>query len=569
MSSIPIPGNPFEIYTYTIGTAPDNIVQRKALRYNSADVYLGGVYAPTAQLDGDFDLMMKFLSENENNFFRHWMVNYFLLDPNQSRPGTPPEPFRKRYCPYAYDIGARKWNLLAYNDAEGDPQSYFARLRRMIEAARKYNIIVQLTIFDACGMRPGDPNDPEDNKKRWPWSPWNDANNKQTFITHDSTAFPTFYKTETIADIRQAQHNYVRRVVERTVEYWNVVYEIMNEPGGLEDNNNLTLRAKWADQMVEVINNITKGRRLIFFNDFHNGKDVNHWKALNLPNYEALDGVIFHGNPNLVDPDTNAGWHFRGDKVIQASSDGYGAPRNDPDRDKRLWNRTTTDYLFNKKIIFQAETGGSEPAIGIQRAVKGPTVIKRPPFIGDWDKIPGAWGPDFFLQFNANGKYCTVDTPNDVVTSRGRLIGFTDDRFVVKPDGKPQVEYAYTLSGDTLSYHPVTDATRLQTFKRFSGPVEPFIYWWEKVSHTPGSTRPLFNLFFRPDGTFAARALGTMNLMGLGSVKSVLDDLGKVVFHNNNTGLDETWSYRFYNTGQSLRLTNASGDYYAIYERRA
>src|ERR1041384_1861271 len=74
MTLAPIPGNPFEIYTYS---AP-NGVKRKALRYNGADVYLGGIYAPTPKLDGGFDSMMQFLATNENNFFRHWLVQYGL-----------------------------------------------------------------------------------------------------------------------------------------------------------------------------------------------------------------------------------------------------------------------------------------------------------------------------------------------------------------------------------------------------------------------------------------------------------------------------------------------------------
>ncbi len=558
MSTVSIPGNPFEIYSYT---STDN-VQRKALHYNGADVYLGGIYAPTAKLDGGFDAMMQYLSQVENNFFRHWVVNYYLLDPNQSKPGTPPEPFRKRYCPFLYNATTKQWDLLSYNDA--DENSYFTRLRNMIASARKYNIIVQLTIFDAAGMREN-PNNPEDNKMRWPWNPWNDKNNQQPFIVGATSAFPTFYDIDTHTDMRDAQINYVRKVVESTVEYWNVVYELMNEPSGQETAEQLTLRANWADRMVGVINNITKGRRLIFFNDFHDGKDVNKWKALNLPNYEALDGVIFHGDPNNVNPDAREAWHFRGDKVIQASSDAF----KDEFRDDRSWSRTTANNLFDRKIIFQNETLSTEAAYGIKLATKGPSVIKRAPFLGNWDKTSGP-GPDFFLQFNASGRYLAMDTANDVaLAARGRLVSFTNNGFVLQPDGQAQIEYAYTLSGDTLKFNPVSDATRVQTFKRFYGPIEPFIYWWEKTGQEPGGTRPFFNLYFRPDGTFAARALDTGNILNQGTVTAINDTLGQIVFHSSISNQDETWSYRFYNGGKSMRLTNAAGDHYAIYERRS
>ncbi len=567
-AAAPIPGNPFEIYTYTVPPPANNPqappVQRKALRYNGADVYLGGIYPPAATLEGPFDPMMQFLVQNENNFFRHWMVSYYLLDPNKSKPGNPAQPFRKRYSPFVYDSAARQWDLLSYNDAANDAQSYFARLRSMIASARKHNIIVQVQIFDACGMRTN-PGNPEDSSHRWPWSPWNNINNKQPFINTSSngTAFPTFYETATREAMREAQHNYVRQVVERTVEYWNVVYEIMNEPSGQEDDANLTLRATWADETVGIINNITKGRRLIFFNDFHGGKDVNKWKALNLPNYEALDGVIFHGDPNLVSPDTNASWKFRGDKVIQASSDGF----NETTREGRPWNRTTADHLFNQKVVFQAEAVSGEAATGIKNAAKGPTIIKRAPFMGNWDKTP-SWGPDFFLQFNANGRYVAVDTPNDKVMTSGRLVSFTDDTFTVEPDGQAQLTYKYTLSGDTLSYHLVTDATRLQIFKRFSDPIEPFIYWWEKVGQDPQSTRPLFNLYFRPDKTYTGRRLDTGEILARGTVLSINDTLGEIVLKPD--GQDpQTWGYRFSNAGQSMRLTNAAVNHYAIYERRA
>jgi hypothetical protein len=561
MATVSIPGNPFEIYTYTVPPPPSNPqappVQRKALRYNGADIYLGGIYPPTSKLEGPFDPMMQFLAENENNFFRHWMVSYFLLDPNQPN-------FRKRYCPFVYDSGAKKWDLLVYNDAANDAQSYFARLRSMIASARKYNIIVQVQIFDACGMRTN-PGNAADSNKRWPWSPWNNANNKQPFINTSSTgtAFPTFYETATRDDMRQAQHNYVRQVVERTVEYWNVVYEIMNEPSGQEDDANLTLRATWADETVGIINNITKGRRLIFFNDFHGGKDVNKWKALNLPNYEALDGVTFHGDPNAVNPDTNAGWKFRGDKVIQASSDGF----DETTREGKPWNTNAANHLFDQKVIFQAEAVSVGAAQGVKLAAKGPTVINRAPFLGNWDKSP-SWGPDYFLQFNANGRFVAVDTPNDAVTNRGRLVSYTDNTFVAQADGKDPVTYTYTLSGDTLTYYPGTDQTRTQIFKRFSDPIEPFIYLWEKVGQNPESTRPLFNLYFRPDYKYSARTLDTAAIMVQGTVMSIDDELGEIVLKPD--GQDpQTWSYRFSNAGQGLRLTNAAAAHYAIYERRA
>jgi predicted dehydrogenase len=121
MSQTVIPDNPFELRT---------VAGRKLLFYQGQEAFLAGIYAPTDKLDGNFDAMMRVLSERRNNFFRHWTTNYYLFNPAVT-PSTPTgEPPRKRYSPFKW-AALSKWELSDYN------LDYFTRLRSMIAAAAR------------------------------------------------------------------------------------------------------------------------------------------------------------------------------------------------------------------------------------------------------------------------------------------------------------------------------------------------------------------------------------------------------------------------------------------------
>lgn len=384
MSQTVIPDNPFEIRT---------IPGRKVLYYQGQEAFLAGIYAPTDRLDGNFDAMMRVLSDRRNNFFRHWTTNYYLFDPNKTKTTPTGEPPRKRYSPFKW-TALSKWEMSDYN------ADYFTRLRSMIAAAARAGIVVQITIFDRTGMGSGE--------ERWLVNPWYSENNGNGLISEPEVArlqrkgVPKFYDRNIQGHVRtrepldpqggtggftlepislgELQDNFVSHVVINTREFKNVVYEIMNEP--MEGTP--ATRAEWANTMVGLIHSLTQGKRLIFYNDHSGsllnpttrGQDVNYWKTIPAArsHYTRFHGVIFHGDPNSINPAhaNTGGWTFEADKVIQVSSDAF----DDATRNNYNWTRNTTIKAFERHLMYQAESLATTAADGIRDATPKPTLLR-------------------------------------------------------------------------------------------------------------------------------------------------------------------------------------------------
>lgn len=565
----PIPGNPIEVRQ--VQTAPRK--NRKVVYFDNEELYLAGIFPGTERLDGNFDQILSKLSTRRNNFFRQYITAYYLYDTTRPIKTPTGEDHRQRYSPFLWLSGddpavppanRNKWDLTRFNE------NYFARLRRMLAAARAKNIVVQLTLFDGAGMRFLD---------RWPYHPWNARNNINGVVVGERSAMPAFYTGRDLpakdsagnvtTTLGKIQDEFLRQVVTRTLDFWNVVFEIMNEPTGGTPAG----RAAWADTVTGVINRVTKGRRLIFYNDHSKspqhpkgGLDVNAWRAL--PNYRALDGVIFHGDPNLFAPEQTTEWQFAAEKIIQASSDTYTEvdPRTGlPYRETAEWNRTTTNYLFGRHIVYQAEAGEggrTTAADGIQSARPQPTEIKHAPFLGNWDKLSPTPPQHFYLRFDANGRYFAIKPTTDAVIDQGRIVRFTDTQFVTLRDGQTaEATWNYSVSpdGQQLSYHSVSgDPNRPFIYRRFTGDIEPFLYGWRRVGADADEERTPLRLYFRQDNTFATRDVqDPARVINYGRVITLTSDPPRMVIESTPiNNLQTPFLYSFFDHGRGLRLFN-------------
>lgn len=344
--------------------------------YNNGTAKLAGILAgvggstTTDSLDPPFDDDFKRLTSVENNFHRHWLVPYWNYSPLAKGETllTRNALFRRSYVP---SEGQILWNLLGYN------ADYFLRLNQMLSKAAQLGVVVQLVLFDRSGLdvtgsggpepwinpSTGQPYiDPSTGKpymiRRWDDNPWNAVNNSQTYLAANTDGLPEFFTSD--AGLRSAQQSYINQVVSQTKNYWNVFYEIMNEPNGGSSDD----RVRWADWVVGVINAQTGGASMIFYNDFHAGADVNRWKDLALPNYNNFHGVIFHSPPTDIDPeapDAATKYKFLQEKIFQVSTDGNSGGT----RDTKDANYTWCLYSFRKKMIFQAHSTSSDAALGI------------------------------------------------------------------------------------------------------------------------------------------------------------------------------------------------------------
>jgi hypothetical protein len=329
----------------------------RELRYNGTRANLAGVYAGVGgmstsdSLNPPFDDDMQRLAQYRNNFFRHWLIAYWKYSPRDK--------VVQRDC--VFNLVNNKWDLTSYN------VDYVRRLLQMIDTAARKGIAVQLTLFDRSGLDhtlAGNEEFTVHRIRRWEDSPWNAANNLNGVIaTSNPPGLPEFFQYQ--RRLREIQQAWLELIVDQTRGYWNVFYEIMNEPlGGTTDE-----RVRWADWVVGIIHNRTKGSRLIFYNDMHGGADVNTWKQLNLPYYSSFHGVIFHGNPLLINPDT-ASYAFRHEKIFQVSSDTFR-----DGRDAYAPNLEWTQHAFKHGMMFQAHTNSSEAARGIGDATPAPTPL--------------------------------------------------------------------------------------------------------------------------------------------------------------------------------------------------
>jgi hypothetical protein len=336
----------------------------RRLYYNGNPAYLAGIHAGTGGssttdfLNPPFDDDMLRLTKHRNNFFRHWLIPYWKYSPVHR--------IVQRDCAFNRENG--KWNLLSYN------VDYFRRLLQMIETAGQKGIVVQLVLFDRSGLdtsNPGEKNEFNEPIRRWDDSPWNANNNVHgVIVANPAPGLPEFYHYHN--RLRQIQQAWIELVVDQTKSHWNVFYEMMNEPiGGSPEE-----RVRWADWVMGVIQNRTRGSRLVFYNDHAGGQDIKKWEELGLPNYPNLHGVIFHGRPTDHSPDNAAYSTFRDEKIFQVSSDAfmYTGPPPNP-RDTKETNRVWTNHAFKYGMIFQAHTNSESAAEGIGLADIKPTLL--------------------------------------------------------------------------------------------------------------------------------------------------------------------------------------------------
>ena len=309
----------------------------RTLFYNGQPARLAGIYPPKnpdagiEALDVDVVPIFKELRTKKNNFFRFPMLAYYHYD----EPGY-------AYSPYFRDPNG-KWKLDSFNN------NYFTRLRSMIQNAAAYGLAVQITLFDSTGLE----YETVDREERWPRNPWNRQNNYFNFILDEKAptgGIPEFYHVQHNAKQKELQALFIQRVVANTKDYWNVFYEIMNEPGG--GGNWQRDRIYWANWVTGEIDKETLGARMIFYNDFTR-TDVNYWRdnKATYANYDRLDGVIFHGNPNDIDPNATS-WKFRGEKVFLVSTDALSAT----DQNSPSFNKTAASRALDLGMPYQAET---------------------------------------------------------------------------------------------------------------------------------------------------------------------------------------------------------------------
>lgn len=492
------------------------------------------------------------LARVNNNLFKWWMLFYPAFHDHQNDNQTFFSPFAR--------VGG-KWDLATPNER------YYEALDLTLREAMRHGIVVEIGLFDGPGLKgQGVP----DAALRWPSNPWNSKNNRQGAIVAGDTvgAVKTFF---TDPGIRLFQRQYVEEVVRRTKGYWNVVYELMNEPAGdlvnagpVADDPEIV----WADQAIGWIHAQTAGRRLIFYNTFPNAQDIAQWRRTDAagrpvyPNYRNFHGVIFHGDPQNVTPDPHA---FAAEKAIQASSDGAGGD-DTPD-----WFRTRTEHCFRNDLSFQAHAVSLDAGHEIDNAVVtvGGQARRTVPLV-PWQllgrfhrRVPDqAWDVRFYIDGTwinfVPSPYQLIERGRFTLLDRGRFRNFrpngvvADWAFTLNESG-PVPRLVLTRESD--GFRQELDQVVYPGSADDDVPYGPFLFNWAREFATNSS--PHYALRFDVDRSFLSYLPGPPasellrgDVANLGS-----DPQGTFIDFVSERG-SERWRYRFLQGGSKLELSN-------------
>ncbi len=558
------------------------------LLYEDEPVFLAGCLPGNPELPEPVESKLELLTKQRNNFFRHWMIPYFFYS---TKTNQPDHDGRERNSPFLYDrnLDPPKWRLLQYN------AGYFSRLRRTIEAAAARGIVVEISLFDACGLDSAGP----DKEKRWPHSPFNAANNMNNVIVEDPVdefvnGFPEWFKPN--ATLRSIQAAYVRKVVNEVKGYWNVTFEIMNEPrqGGPPrppgtPDPTIPDRVAWGDWITgEIVAayGATPRKQLIFWNSFigPSGQDLNLWRtqAPNHGNYPQVDGATFHIDPLALKPDS-AAYDFRSEKVFQVSTDGGIAHRDEKD-----WNRLAADHCSALDMVFQAWSiegfkldDGTvvTPGTGIGLAVPPPSPLLEPAFLYQWRKVaeapPSSIPDDLHVRFFADRSFLTfLPGPPYTELEQGYVRDYLGERKVALYSITRRSEtiwrYEFLAGGATLRLIRGNEGNELsQDFTREpqAAPeaLAPFLYHWRKVPSQSSPDR--YDLRFYRDGSYRTFLVNPLRPLPSGEVRALQGASATLTIREFARQIDFTFSFRNEGTMTLLDLKRVHDDYLQTFQR--
>lgn len=200
-------------------------------------------YTGTPDLDGglyriSFDQYLDRLQAKKINYMRLFLFQLYR---------APFGPFKKNGS-YIYNL---MQDDLAYDE-------YLNRLELFIQKARARGIIICLSLFSSQMIAGGAGHN-------WDVNPFNDKNNTDDIIS-DAAGNPPPTAYEYFCDIKKSggtaqqmklyavQERLITKVVQKTKPYWNVMYELFNEPGGPGDSHPIKNVVEWHAEAVGWIN---------------------------------------------------------------------------------------------------------------------------------------------------------------------------------------------------------------------------------------------------------------------------------------------------------------------------
>ena len=158
------------------------------------------------------------------------------------------------------DVPGANWGGRGGNklDMEKWNPSYWNRIKDAMARCERAGIYCEIHLFDRCGMSPAA-------ESRWASNPWASDNNVNNLETPPSSGdgTPEFYKFREKPNLRRQQERYARKMIDETIKFSNMIYEIENEHWAY---NNPDWAAYWGRFVKDYIReNYPDSPRLISY----------------------------------------------------------------------------------------------------------------------------------------------------------------------------------------------------------------------------------------------------------------------------------------------------------------
>ncbi|HEX5553596.1 MAG TPA: cellulase family glycosylhydrolase [Chitinophagaceae bacterium] len=266
----------------------------------------GEHYGAVLNLDFDYKTYLDELKAHGLNLTRTFSGEYIESPASFNIRHNTLAPKHNRFiCPWqrVSDENEYKFDLTKWDPA------YFKRLKKFVRAAKKRNVIVELTLF--CPFY-GD--------EQWKLSPLNAHNNINGWGTMNRTDVYTMDKSGKLLVVEE---NMVHKIVDELKNFDNVMYEICNEPyfGGV------TL--EWQRHIAEIINDAEKDFR---WQHLITQNIANVKKKINNPS-PMVSVFNFH----YASPPMAVAQNYHLDKVIGNNETGFKGNKDDTYR-KVAWH---------------------------------------------------------------------------------------------------------------------------------------------------------------------------------------------------------------------------------------
>ncbi len=440
--------------------------ERIVLRGTSDYHYLSDPLIYSELFPDNFTILIAGSGNTRSNFLRIWMEGYSNTS-GLWKAGDDPHPifgtisypdYGKREqqpfkClnylgqdvnPVDYEYDLRFWPDW-YDD---DIPAYEDRLLDIISEARDNNVIVMITLFDSCL---------KDNDACWKCSAWNPDNNDSVqgepgtagFLLEGMSPYPlsinlqsnyAFYDIwewngntiyfNTLNHMGELQEGYVKRVAGSIpAEYWNVIFEIENEPKPViadTSQGDINLSARWSHQVAKWIKK-ERPSSLIAFNAHGDPAIRRDLLTLDQGLVKLIDIISIHASCNAG---TNDHWQLDNPQDYPSYSDWENAQKI---HIKNALDRIRDDNLLqnlqNLQRFYIIDSDGDSGNLYDNTAAR----VKQ---IAGIASIFGA---------GYNNKYCSIDDYDDPQFDPLLMVQFNNkinERFFDESQGWKYGKYA-------------------------------------------------------------------------------------------------------------------------------